>query len=579
MLLNLNIKNFALIDNLSLEFNAGLNVLTGETGAGKSIILDAIDLVLGGKASTRSIRQGTDRAIIEAHFIADIKLKKWLEEKEIELDSDDILTCSRELSGNSSLRSRSRINGVLVNKDFVAELRVQLVEIAAQGQTTELLESDKQRELLDLYGGNSLIQQREIVSHIYESYREAKTALEKRRENEQQRLQRLDLLQYQLKELESANLGDPDELDNLQQECDRLVNVVGLQQQSYRVYQLLYQNDCDLSSAIDILGETEVILDRMLAYDSQLEPLLEMIREASSQVAEVGQRINAYGEDLEADPARLAEAQARIQQLKYIIRKYGVNLADAIVYQTKLREELEGLTDRGQSIEELEKNYLSATEKLQQECKKLTELRDKAAEKLAKQLIKELKPLAMDKVVFHCQIAPATPSINGSDKVEFYFSPNAGEKAQPLASIASGGEMSRFLLALKACFANAEKASGTLIFDEIDAGVSGKVARTIAEKLKQLSRQEQVLCVTHQPLVAAMADLHLRVDKQIIEEENPKSMANNGHSQIPDIRTVVRIKILDDRHLRIQELAQLAGGNSEEEAVAFAESLLQKNLK
>jgi DNA repair protein RecN (Recombination protein N) len=576
MLLNLNIKNFALIDNLSLQFNAGLNVLTGETGAGKSIILDAIDLVLGGKASTRVIRQGADRAIIEAHFAVDANLKQWLLEREISLDSDNILICSRELSGTSSLRSRSRINGILVNKNTIDELRSQLVEITAQGQTTELLASEKQRNLLDSYGGNTLIQQRDIIGSFYGSYQEAKQALEKRKENEQQRLQRLDLLQYQLKELESADLNDPDELESLQQECDRLVNVVELQQQSYRVYQLLYQNDGDRSSAIDILGEAETILDRMLVYDSQLESILEMIREASSQVVEAGQRINAYGEDLEADPARLEEAQNRIQQLKQIVRKYGVNLADAIAYRDKLSSELYELTDEGQSIEELEKNHLIATEKLQQQCQTLTELRQKSAQKLTQQLIKELKPLAMDKVVFHCQITSIAPAIHGADKVEFYFSPNAGEKAQPLASIASGGEMSRFLLALKACFANMEGNERTLIFDEIDAGVSGKVAQSIAEKLKQLSQQNRVLCVTHQPLIAAMADLHLRVDKQIIEEENLNLESNNGHSKIPDIRTVIRIKILDDRRSRIQELAQLTGGNSAEEAVAFAESLLKK---
>ncbi len=577
MLLNLNIKNFALIDNLSLEFNAGLNVLTGETGAGKSIILDAIDLVLGGKASTRMIRQGAERAIIEANFSVDVNLKKWLEAREIDLDGEDILTCSRELSGTASLRSRSRINGVLVPKDLINELRGQLVEITAQGQTIELLASEKQRHLLDSYGGNIIFQQKQIVGNLYTSYQEAKQTLEKRRANERERLQRLDLLEYQLKELESANLSEPNELEILQQECDRLVNVVDLQQQGYQAYQLLYQNDRDSPSAIDILVEAETILDRMLVYDSQLEPILEMIREASSQVVEAGQRINAYGEDLEADPIRLEEAQTRIQLLKQIVRKYGLDLADAIEYQNKLQTELDELKDEGQSIKELEKTYQIAEHNLQQECQKLTAIREKTAHKLAQQLIKELKPLAMDKVVFHCQITPIALSATGADKVEFYFSPNAGEKAQPLANIASGGEMSRFLLALKACFANTEKTARTLIFDEIDAGVSGKIAQSIAEKLQQLSKKDRVLCVTHQPLIAAVADLHLRVDKQIIEVETSDIGKNNGHSPVPDIRTVIRIKILDDRHSRIKELAQLTGGNSAEEAFTFAESLLKKS--
>jgi DNA repair protein RecN (Recombination protein N) len=575
MLLNLNIKNFALIDNLALEFHRGLNVLTGETGAGKSIILDAIDLVLGGKATTKMIRQGADKALIEANFAVNANLKQWLEEREIDLEDENILTCSRELVGTTSLRSRSRVNGVLVNKEFISELRGYLVEITAQGQTVELLAAEKQRGLLDCYGGDVLEQQRQIVNQFYLHYQAAKQALDKRREREQNRLQRLDLLQYQLQELDRANLNEPDELESLQQECDRLVHVVELQQQSYQAYQLLYQNDRDSSSAIDILGETQAILERMLVYDPQLEPILEMIREAASQVVEAGQRINAYGEDLEADPARLAEVQERMGLLKQIVRKYGLNLAEAIDYQQKLRTELEELTDTGQSLEELTKQLQIDRQNLDRECRKLTELREITAQKLDRQLVKELKPLAMDKVVFHCQISSIEPSASGSDRVEFFFSPNAGEKPQPLASIASGGEMSRFLLALKACFAKGEKASATLVFDEIDVGVSGKVAQSIAEKLKQLSREDQVLCVTHQPLVAAMADRHLRVDKQIIEEDC-QSESQNGHSQVPNIRTVVRIKILEDLRARTQELAQLTGGNSAEEAVAFAESLIKK---
>jgi DNA repair protein RecN (Recombination protein N) len=211
-----------------------------------------------------------------------------------------------------------------------------------------------------------------------------------------------------------------------------------------------------------------------------------------------------------------------------------------------------------------------------QVCATLSDLRQKAIAKLEKQLVTELKPLAMEKVIFKCLLNPSQPTINGADEVIFYFSPNPGEAIQPLADTASGGEMSRFLLALKACFSSAEISSNTLIFDEIDAGVSGKVAQAIAEKLHQLSQQNQILCVTHQPLIAAMADAHYKVEKTIIEEMKTDSNDDSTFSNISNIRTVVRVQNISDRNLRIQEIAQITGGHSADRAIEFARSLLTK---
>ena len=577
MLFSLRIKNFALIDQLELEFGAGLNVLTGETGAGKSIILDAIDIALGGKANSRLIRAGSQRAVLEATFQVDSALMEWLKEQEIELLEDGCAVCSREIGlANGNLRSRSRVNGVLVNRQLMAQLRDRLVEITAQGQTVQLTIPEIQRQLLDLYGGASLLRQGKAVASDYQVCQAAEKALEKRRQSEQQRVHRLDLLEYQIKELEAAQLTDERELEQLEQERDRLSHVVELQQLSYQVYQLLYQNDTDELAGADLLAQAESVLTNMVSYDTEIEPILEMVRTALTQVVEAGHQINAYGEGLEADPERLAEVEERIRSLKRICRKYGPSLAEAIAYAQKLQQEWEELTDSGQSIEELETEYRSAQETLTQACQKLTQLRKKAAVKLEKQLVKELKPLAMDKVIFECRLSPCPPSAAGAEGVVYYFSPNPGEKVQPLSSIASGGEMSRFLLALKACFSNSEKRSGTLIFDEIDAGVSGKVAQAIAEKLDQISQKHQVLCVTHQPLVAAMADTHFRVDKQIIDESPVVVEENNGNLNLSEIRTVVRVTALDNHRTRRQELAQLTGGHSAEDAITFAESLLAK---
>ncbi len=571
MLLALRIENFTLIDRLDLSFGKGLNVLTGETGAGKSIILDAIDIVLGGKVSSHMIRQGFNNSTIEATFAVSPSLMSWLDSQEIDPLEDNSIVLSRELSlSNNNLRSRSRLNGILVNRQLLAQLRENLVEITAQGQTVQLMDASIQRELLDLYGGDIIFSQRSHVNTAYEKMRLAYKTLEDRRQSEQNRLQRLDLIQYQLKELDTANLSGPDELEELEQERERLSHVVDLQQSSYQVYQLLYQNDDGGSAVADLLGEAEHLLTNMTNYDKEIESILGMVREALNQVVEVGHQINAYGDSLEADPSRLAEVEERIISLKRICRKYGATLGDVIAYWEKLREELAELTGEGRSIEELEKASQLAEDEYHQQAEKLTGLRQNAANSLEQQLVKELKPLAMEKVIFVCQITPVAPSNTGVDQVVFYFSPNPGEKIQPLSSTASGGEMSRFLLALKACFSQSQQQSGTLIFDEIDAGVSGKVAQAIAEKLHQLSQQYQILCVTHQPLVAAMADKHFRVQKQMIEEKL------TAEGSLSEIRTVVRVNALDNLVTRREELAQLTGGHSAQEALSFAESLLSQ---
>ncbi|AFZ35849.1 DNA replication and repair protein RecN [Stanieria cyanosphaera PCC 7437] len=577
MLLGLRISNFALIDRLELDFNRGLNVLTGETGAGKSIILDAIDVALGGKVNHRMIRAGCQRAIIEATFQVDSHLIEWLQLKELEPLDEDSVVCSREISNNNgNLRSRCRVNGVVANRQVISELRDRLVEITAQGQTVNLLIPEMQRELLDLYGGKSLLQQREQVTASYAICLQTKQALEKRRQSEQERLQRQDILSYQIKELQEAQLSEEDELEQLEQERDRLSHVVDLQQLSYRTYQILYQNDTEEPAAADLLAQAESTLLEMVDYDRDLDAILEMVRSGINQIVEAGQQINSYGEGLEADPERLTEVEERIRVLKRICRKYGPNLADAIAYYQQLQQELAELTDSGQSIEVLEAEYQTAQANYNQLATQLTQLRKTAAKKLEKQLVKELKPLAMAKVVFECRLIPIPATAKGIDKVVFYFSPNPGEEVQPLSIIASGGEMSRFLLALKACFSDAENHSSTLIFDEIDAGVSGKVAQAIAEKLHQLSQQHQVLCVTHQPLIAAMADVHFKVEKQIIEESLASYSLQNGDSSLPDLRTVIRIQTLENHLMRREELAQLTGGHSADEAVSFADSLLNK---
>ena len=595
MLLSLKIENFALIDRLELELYAGLNILTGETGAGKSIVLDALDAALGGKVSARMLRTGADRANIEATFSTNEAIAQWLEHQEIDALDAETLICSREITARSN---RTRINGVVVNKLQIQELRDRLVEITAQGQTILLSQEAKQREWLDSFGDQSfnqaLLLQRQKVGKLFEIKERSRKALFDRQQNERNRLQHLDMLRYQLKELEASHLDDPDELENLQSDRNRLAHSVELQKNGYVVYEALYQNEGGNACA-DLLGQAETILTEMITLDREAEGILELVVSALAQVEEAGRQINNYVNRLDSDPEQLEVIEQRINQIKQICRKYGT-LPEAIAYTEKLQQELAELTDQSVSIEELERKAEADLQALLKACKKLTELRRQTAIALEQSQIDALKMLAMEKVRFQVGIYPVEPSALGSDRIVFEFSPNLGEPLQPLAETASGGEMSRFLLALKTCFVKQKNKEhnitaefnhhnvGTMVFDEIDAGVSGRVAQAIATQLWQLSRSSQILCVTHQPLIAAIADRHFHVSKEVIGD-----------------RTQVQIRLLELEE-RKQELAQIASGKSIDEgkpqgkgkkekgkvivkdggdsaliqAIAFAESLLEQ---
>lgn len=591
MLLALHIENFALIDQLDLQLQPGFNVLTGETGAGKSIILDAIDTVLGGKVTPRLVRTGSDRALVEATFTLTPALAHWLAENNIppHPHSSEHLICSRELTmGRGSVRSRARLNGTLVNKPQMEALRPLLVEITAQGQTLQVGSPDRQREWLDAFGGDALLRQRQAVSQAYDAATQARLALERRRKAEQERLEQLDLFEHQARELNGANLTTPDELSGLEQEQQRLSHSVELQQNSYQVYQILYENDAGAEACADLLGKAESILGDMLRYDPEIGPILNLVSEALAQVEEAGRQMNVYGENIEADPQRLEEVEQRIRLLKTLGRKYGRSLEELIAYRDEIQTSLGLMNGDGQSLEALEAAYTAHHRALEEHCAKLTRLRRQTAQRLETQLVAELKPLAMERVQFQVDLQAMNPSATGADRIQFLFSPNPGEPLQPLAETASGGEMSRFLLALKACFSQVDRVN-TLVFDEIDVGVSGRVAQAIAEKLHQLGQNHQVLCVTHQPMVAAMADTHFRVGKQVIDPQkanrkkgrkSARSTGENLPSEEPppstapeEVRTVVRVMHLDPEERR-QELAQLAGGHSHQESLSFAEALL-----
>lgn len=553
MLKRLRIDNFALIEKLDVEFAPGLNVLTGETGAGKSILLDALDAALGGTVSTKSIRTGAKKALIEAVFAPTPAVLQWLEEQAIDPLEEGIVS-SREIGERTT---RSRVNGVLVNKLQMQRLRACLIEITAQGQTLQLQDPQNQRRWLDEFAGEETLQVRHQVQAAHRQWMVARTALETSQRDQQNRLQRLDILQFQAQELGALRLESPDELESLERERARLSHSVDLQKQSYEIYQLLYQNEGERPTAADLVGESERILESMVELDPELQSVAEMVSSALIQVEEAARLLYDYGEGLEANPTRLSKIERRITQLKQICRKYGPSLAEVIAHAERVTEELDLLKDQGASLEELEAQEKATRTHLHQCCVQLTHLRQQAATQLEANLIAELEPLGMQGVRFQVQISSGPLGAEGHDQISYLISPNPGEPLQPLAATASGGEMSRFLLAMKAVFTRVDPVSA-LVFDEIDAGVSGKMAQAIAHKLLTIARDHQILCVTHQPLIAAMADHHIRVSKAVKQK-----------------RTRVQVDTLSEQDRR-HELAQLTAGHSAQDALGLVESLLSQ---
>ncbi|UFP96431.1 DNA repair protein RecN [Gloeobacter morelensis] len=554
MLTHLRIENFALIDHLALDFAGGLNVLTGETGAGKSIILDALDVVLGGRVSGAQVRTGAQRAVIEATFAPSAAIEAWLAAQQID-SLEEGLVVVREISGKTN---RARINGVLVNQAVLRELREQLLEITAQGQSLQLEKPEVQLELLDNYG--EIAPRRERFRQVYETLQRRKGEWARKKASRDDRLQQLDLFRFQFEELSRAGLEDPQEEEQLLAERSRLAHAVELQHNSLKLYELLYEGAEGQPAVTDLLGQSADLLIQMGAYDASLVPLGEMLENALVQVQECARAVNRYGETVESDPETLEYTEKRLRQLKNLRQKYGPTLADVIAHYRHLERDLAAIEGSGEDLEAEERELAGETRRAIELAAELTRGRTEAAGRLEGDLVRELAPLGMGKVRFAVRIEPSRLAISGADRVSFLWSPNPGEPLQPLTETASGGEMARFLLALKACLGGADRI-GTLVFDEIDIGVSGRVAQAVAEKLLQLGASHQVLCVTHQPLVAALADSHYRVHKAVLAEDGQE-------------RTVVRVETLNKTEARREELAQLVGGHSAHEALEFAGALL-----
>ncbi|CAK6687689.1 DNA repair protein RecN [Synechococcus sp. BA-124 BA4] len=559
MLTGLRLENIALIDALDLSFRPGFTVLTGETGAGKSLLLDALDALLGGAQGgegLRLLRPGCERASIEAGFSFSEPVRSWLIQQELEpLDSDLII--SREWRQQEDrISSRGRINGVIVNRAQLLELRPLLLELTVQGQTQQLGRPGQQRRWLDRFGGEPIAEALLAARTAVRAWKDAAAALDiARAEQERQQFDRQRQLQL-LEDLEAAQLDDPQERQHLQGEQDRLAHAVRLQEGVTTVSGRLVEGLEGAPSVLDHLAAIEQELQHLEGFDAGLQPWLERCAEAVLLLQELASGLDRYGAGLESDPETLSGLQERMAQLRALERRHGQDLGALIALRDDLRRQFDA-TGVEASLRQLEQREESSRFRRDQACARLSQRRRVAATALERHLMDTLRPLGLAHVRFSVSIEPAPPGDEGADAIGFLFSANPGQPLAPLQEVASGGEMSRFLLALKTCLAAADP-HVTLLFDEIDSGVSGRVSGAIAALLRRLAEHRQVFCVTHQPLVAAMAQHHFRVSKQV----------EAG-------RTRTGVTALQDSGERERELAELAGGDSGETR-SYVASLLQQ---
>ena len=560
MLTALSLENIALIERLELTFEAGFTVLTGETGAGKSILLDALDALLGGAQGAqgaRLLRSGCQRGRIEACFQLSPPVRAWLENQQLEVEDDLLLSRDWRLR-DERLSSRHRLNGIVVSRAQVLDLRPLLLDLTVQGQTQQLARPGQQRRWLDRFAGEEQLPLLEAVRTAYRQWRsvaaELAAALADRDRLQRERQQQEQLLE----DLEAAGLDDPLEAQQLQIEQDRLAHGVRLQEGVTTLLGRLVEGAEAAPSALDHLAACEQELQQMENLDASVAALRERCTDSLVALQDLARELDRYGTCLESDPERLAELQERLAQLRVLERRHGQDLAALIGQRDQLRQSLVPGSAEA-SVAALQQRERIAVELRDRRAKVLSQARRAAATALETRLMAALRPMGLANVRFAVAIEAADPGEEGADVVQFRFSANPGQPLAPLAEVASGGEMSRFLLALKTCLAAADP-HVTLLFDEIDSGVSGRISGAMAELLQRLAQQRQVFCVTHQPLVAAAADHHFRVSKAV----------EAGITQ-------TRVSQLRDTGERQAELVELAGGDSGE-VHSYAASLLDKRV-
>jgi len=548
------VENYAVVERIRVRFHAGLNLLTGETGSGKSIVVDALGLLFGGRASPDMVRSDTDRARISAIFEApkDPACRALLEEAGVTVEDGELLMEREILAGG---KSRAFLGNRPVTAALLRTLAPYLGDIHGQHEQQQLFSAEAQLELLDQFAG--LEEAAERVAALFREWKRVQDELSDLEKSEQEKLRLADLWSFQKKEIEAAGLraSEDSELEN-----ERLVlkNVAKLQEGANGAYSALYDAPESASSQIRIAIKK---LDDLCRIDGSLQGTLETLQSAEIGVSEASRAVRDYLDRLEADPDRLEHVESRLALIERLKRKYGSTLEEVLAFLDKVRSEIEAVETAGERRANLEQELARLSEAFQEAAGSLTKLRKSAAEKLAKKVEGELGSLALDSAVFKIEIQAANWSERGADWVEFLISANVGEEARSLDKVASGGELSRIALALKTSAGTAGRKSGTqrtLVFDEIDSGIGGGVAEAVGRRLKKLSGSSQVLCVTHLAQVAGFADHHYFVEKREVKG-----------------RTVAEIEELTGE-ARTREIGRmLSGQRVTAEALKHAEHLIR----
>ncbi|MFD2208965.1 DNA repair protein RecN [Virgibacillus halophilus] len=508
MLTQINIHNFAIIEDVSVTFSEGLTVLTGETGAGKSIIIDAIQLLAGGRGSVEFVRHETDKAEIEGLFIIDGKYHPIFEVAKMYgleiLDGQVVLQRTITSSG----KSICRVNGKLVTLAILREFGKTLIDIHSQHETQSLMDSENHIDLLDLYDEAKINQAKKEYRTLYHKLDKLRKRYQQWNENEQEMAQRLDLIQFQLKELEEADL-QPDEDKMLEEERNKLANHEHIYKGLQDAYRALYGEQ----KGMDLINEAQMALLNNSEYDDFISEKADQLANQYYLLEETTFAIRDYLDNLEFEPQRLNEIEARLDEINRLKRKYGPSVNEMLHYMGKIAEEIEEITNKDSHLALLAEEMKEIEKDAEVEAMELHALRQQSAAALVKEVEQELRSLYLEKARFSIHVETGKKlQENGLDHVVFLISTNPGEPLKELAKVASGGELSRIMLVLKKIFAKHQGVT-SLIFDEVDTGVSGRVAQAIAEKIYQISRDSQVLCITHLPQVASMADTHKLIGK------------------------------------------------------------------
>lgn len=556
MLVNLNIKNIALIDSLDVNFSGGLNVLSGETGAGKSIIIDSLSFVLGKRADKSLIRYGENLASVTAVFDnIGINTKDVLSQYDIDLDDDELIVKrTMTLDGKNTCS----VNNQRVTLSVLKEICSTLADIYGQHENVSVLNSANHLNILDKFGEKELKTLLDKQSNLYNDYKQVVSALSKYGSLKDVN-KNIDLLEYQINEISQADIkeNEEDELIALRKKLNNSQIIISALNEVYNIF-----NGDDDQNILSLLGYSISQLTKISEYDSSLENLLERLDSIKTDIRDIAETVSDIAENSEFDMAQYEECEQRLALIRNIKRKYGNSLDEINAYFNEIQNEYEFLTEGEEKVKELEESKGELIDKLYKNSVELSKARQKIGRNLSNSILKELKELGMNSCKFDIEYKTApefeeyVPSDDGFDEICFMFSANAGQPLKELSKVISGGELSRFMLAMKKIIANLDGIS-TMVFDEIDTGISGKIAQIVAQKMSDIALDKQVLAITHLPQLASMADNHYLIEKTSTKD-----------------KTITKLIYLDENS-RLNELARLIGGDDKSNfAIPHAKEML-----